>query len=135
VPLPEDISAKSLESAVMTVIAIIKCGYHPNKGESPLNAGMWARLSCIVLAAIGRGYDCQYTANQGDAFNLARVKSFDPEPLTPKCPTYFHHLAVTTGTIFHHVKPPCALSDTNHKNTVAVATQPSPSGTTPQGRD
>ena len=76
--LPGDTSAKSMETAVMMVIAIIECGYHPNKEETPLNA----------------------------AFNKARAESFDPEPLTPDCPTYFHRLAVMAGTISHHIKPP-----------------------------
>lgn len=109
-PLPEDTSAKSMETAVMTVIAIIECGYHPNKEETPLNTGTWARLACTVMAAIGRGYDYQYTAEQGEAFNKARAESFDPEPLTPDCPTYFHRLAVMAGTISHHIKPPGATA-------------------------
>ena len=44
------------------VIANIKHSYHPNKDETLLNANLQARLSCIVMAAIGKSYDHQYIA-------------------------------------------------------------------------
>ena len=119
----------------MTVIAIIEHGYHPKKEETPLNAGTWARLACTVMAAIGRGYDYQYTAEQGEAFNKARAESFDPEPLTPDCPIYFHQLAVMVGTISHHVKLPSATNDANRSTDTVMAMPPSSSGSTPRGRD
>ena len=122
-PLPEDMSAESLETAVKAVIAIIERGYHSTRDETPLNAGTWAKLSCIVLAAIGRGYDCQYTAEKDAAFKQARAESFDPEPLTPECPTYFHRLATTAGSISLLVQPPSAMSDINH-NTACVVSRP-----------
>jgi hypothetical protein len=131
IPPIGSITEESLKTAVLTVVAVIQRGYHPNRRDlTPISAADWAKLSCLVLAAVGRGYDSQYTVELDGDFSRARAEAFDPEPLTPECPTYFHRLANTAESVARLVELTSALSDIN-QNTACVVSNRTDSGPAP----
>ena len=64
-----------------------------------LGSSDWARLSCTLLAAVGRGYHHQYTPGQESALEKARAEAADPDPLTSAFPTYFHRIGATAENV------------------------------------
>ena len=89
-----DLSSETFNTAVVTVLAAIECGYYPSCDHTPLNPRDWTRLACSLVAAIGQGYLCQNT--QGNEARLKKVQQelTDPNPIIPEHPTLFHCLAV-----------------------------------------
>jgi hypothetical protein len=53
-----NLAPENFDAAVTTVIAAVERGYYPSRDPTPLNPRNWARLSCALIAAIGRGYNC-----------------------------------------------------------------------------
>jgi hypothetical protein len=100
-----DISTENFNAAAITVIGTVERGYHPTRDPTPLSASDWARLSCALIAAIGRGYHRQYATDQDSNLGKVRAAALDPNPLTPDYPTLFHRLAATAEDIAQHVKP------------------------------
>ena len=100
-----DTSTESFNAAVTTVIASIECGYYPTRDPTPLDASNWARLSCTLIAAIGRGYNRQYATDQEANLGKARAEAIDADPLSPDFPTLFHRLAATAEDVAQHIKP------------------------------
>ncbi len=98
-----DITAESFDSAANTVIAALERGYYPNRDSTPLGPSDWARLSCALLAAVGRGYHRQAITNQEAALEKARAGTTDPKPLNSAHPTFFHRLHVTAEEIASHL--------------------------------
>ena len=88
-----DLSAESFNAAVLTVLAAIERGYYPSRDPTPLSAQDWARLSCSLIAAIGRGY--HRPNSQGNEATLEKVRKelIDPNPVAKQYPTLFHRLA------------------------------------------
>jgi len=97
-----DMSTETFNAAMTTVIAAIERGYHPTRDPTPLGASEWARLSCAMLAAVGRGYHRQYSIEKEGTLDKIRAETIDPNPL-PKNPTLFHHLAAIADDIGTHV--------------------------------
>ena len=79
-------STVSFDTAAMSVISAIEQGYHPNRDNTPLESSDWARLTCGLLAAVGRGYQVHYTAEKAATLSKIRADSTDPEPLAPLLP-------------------------------------------------
>ena len=98
-----DTSTENFNAAVITVIAAIERGYHSTRDPTPLNPTEWARLSCAVLAAVGRGYHRQYTTEQESHLEKVRAEAINPNPLTKKNPSLFHRLAAIAGDVSEHV--------------------------------
>jgi hypothetical protein len=84
-----DTSTENFNAAVITVIAAIERGYYSSRDPTPLGPTEWARLSCALLAAVGRGYHRQYTTEQESHLEKVRAEAIDPNPLT-KNPSLFH---------------------------------------------
>jgi len=97
-----DMSTETFNAAMTTVIAAIERGYHPTRDPTPLGASEWARLSCAMLAAVGRGYHRQYSIEKEGTLDKIRAETIDPNPL-PKNPTLFHRLAAIADDIGTHV--------------------------------
>jgi hypothetical protein len=98
-----DTSTENFNAAVTTVIAAIERGYCSTRDPTPLGPAEWARLSCTLLAAVGRGYHRQYNKEQESHLDKVRAEVIDPNPLTKKNPTLFHRLAAIAGDINQHV--------------------------------
>ena len=98
-------SSEDFNAALTTVIAAIERGYHSSQEPTPLGPTEWARLSCAVLAAVGRGYCRQYASEQESQLQKVRAEVIDPNPLTKKNPTLFHRLACIADDIGTHVEP------------------------------
>jgi hypothetical protein len=128
IPLPENLTEKDLESAVQVVVAVLERGYHPYPGLAPINTAGWAKMACTVLAAMGRGYSCLYTAEWEAEISRARAEATDPNPL-PNCPTYFHRLSTITDTLVQSFRTPNVKSDTN---TCLVSPRESPAQASPK---
>ncbi|KAI0287100.1 hypothetical protein BC826DRAFT_972469 [Russula brevipes] len=77
------------------VTAALGAGYYPARGPNLLNTEDWAKLSCTLLAAVGRGYKLQYSGNMDTVLDRERKKTLDPSPVIPKALTYFHRLSTT----------------------------------------
>jgi hypothetical protein len=97
-----DMSAETFNAAVTTVIAAIERGYYSTRDPTPLNTNEWARLSCSMLAAVGRGYHRQYSTEKESTLDKVRAEAIDLNPL-PKNPTLFHCLAAIAEDIGTHV--------------------------------
>ena len=100
----DDTPLESFNSAVITVIATIECGYGSNRDPIPLEPSDWARLSCALLAAVGRGYHRQYTPDQEAALTRVRAQATDPNPLLGAYPTFFHCLGATAKQVAFTLK-------------------------------
>ncbi|KAF8483267.1 hypothetical protein F5888DRAFT_1775370 [Russula emetica] len=87
-----DMSTETFNAAVTTVIAAIERGYYSTRDPTPLGPSEWAHLSCAILAAVGRGYHRQHSAEKENTLDRVRAEVIDPDPL-PKNPTLFHRLA------------------------------------------
>jgi hypothetical protein len=97
-----DTSTENFNAAVITVIAAIERGYFSMRDPTPLGPTEWARLSCAVLAAVGRGYHRQYTTEQEGHLEKVRAEAIDPKPLTNN-PTLFHRLSAIACNVSDHV--------------------------------
>ena len=51
-----DSPSESFNSAVTMVIAALERGFCSNRDPAPLGPSDWAKLSCAMMAAVGRGY-------------------------------------------------------------------------------
>jgi hypothetical protein len=97
-----DMSAETFNAAVTTVVAAIERGYYSIRDPTPLGPSEWARLSCVMLAAVGRGYHRQYSTEKESILDKVRAEAIDPHPLH-KNPTYFHRLASIADDINTHI--------------------------------
>ena len=97
-----DMSTENFNATVTTVIAAIERGYYSTRDPTPLGTSEWARLSCTILAAVGRGYHRQYSTENESTLKRVRAETIDPNPL-PKNPTLFHRLAAIADDINTHV--------------------------------
>ncbi|KAN0102409.1 hypothetical protein V8E52_011973, partial [Russula decolorans] len=98
-----DTSAESFNSAALMVIAALERGYFPNRDPTPLGTSDWARLSCDLLTAIGRGYHRQFTTDQETALERVRMQATDPSQLSNTYPTFFHCLSATAEQVAFHI--------------------------------
>ena len=98
-------TTEEFNSALITVIAALERGYFSSLDPTPLAPAEWARLSCAVLAAVGRGYCRQYSSEQEDYLQKVRAEVVDPKPLTKDNPTLFHRLASMAEHININIAP------------------------------
>ena len=77
-------------------------GFHSPQAPAALNTADWAKLLCALLSAIGRGYCSEY-ARKEPKLEKVRTEAPDPNPLGPKYPTLFHHLAATVTQLESHL--------------------------------
>ena len=97
-----DMSTETFNAAVTTVIAALERGYFAARDPTPLDPSGWARLSCALLAAVGRGYHRQYSTEKESTLDKVRAEVIDPDPL-PNNPTLFHRLAAIADNISTHI--------------------------------
>ena len=95
-------SMEEFNAAVTTVIAAIERGYYPIRDSTPLATTEWTRLSCALLAAVGRGYHRQYTNEHENLLERVRAETIDPNPL-PDNPTMFHRLSAIACDVSDHI--------------------------------
>ncbi|KAH9973463.1 hypothetical protein BGW80DRAFT_1252048 [Lactifluus volemus] len=99
-----DMTTETFNAAVTTVVAALERGYFSTCDPTPLGPTDWARLSCALLAAVGRGYHRQYSTEKESTLDRVRAEVIDPDPL-PKNPTLFHHLAAIADDLNTHIGP------------------------------
>jgi hypothetical protein len=97
------ITTHDFNSAVNVVISTIDKGYTPVAYPVPLSPSEWARLSCKLLTAVGRGYRRTSDLESEQVIDKAKAEAIDATPLGPKYPTLFHRIAVTASDIETHV--------------------------------
>jgi hypothetical protein len=95
-------SADDFTAAVTLVIAAIERGYYSSRDPTPLGPSEWARISCALLAGVGRGYHRQYSTEKETILDKVRAEVLDPNPL-PKNPTLFHRLAAIADDLNTHI--------------------------------
>ena len=95
-------SSDEFNASLALVTATIERGYFSSHDPIPLNSTEWARLTCNVLAAIGRGYHRQYSTEKDNQLEKVRAEVIDPNPL-PTAPTLFHRIASIADDISTHV--------------------------------
>ena len=95
-------STEDFNAALTMVTATIERGYYSSRAPTPLSPNEWARLTCNVLAAIGRGYHRQYGTEKESELEEVRAGVVDPNPLTT-APTLFHRIASIADDISTHV--------------------------------
>jgi hypothetical protein len=103
--LGKSITAEVFNSAVTLITVALDHSYYHKDDPTPLSASNWAELSCMLLAAIGRGYTQQYTENENTTLEEIRATAVDPNPLTLKYPTFFHRLGATAKHLQMHLAP------------------------------
>ena len=96
-------TSEDFNAAVLVVTAALERGYYLYQDFTPLSPADWAKLSCTMLAAVGRGYYQQEAHNSESTLEKVRDSSYDPKPLDPKFPTLFHHLAATADHLELHI--------------------------------
>ena len=94
-----DSPSESFNSAVTMVIAALERGFCSNRDPAPLGPSDWAKLSCAMMAAVGRGYYRQYTPDQEAKLDKLRAETVDPQPLSRAYPTFFHRLGATAEEV------------------------------------
>ena len=99
-----DTTTDDFNAALITVIAAIERGYYSSREPNPLGPTDWARLSCSVLAAIGRGYHRQDGVEQESELVKVRAEAIDPNPLINN-PSLFHRMASIAEDIQIHISP------------------------------
>jgi hypothetical protein len=97
------LSADAFNSAVNTVISSLDKGYTSSLYPLPLSPQEWARLSCKLLAAVGRGYRRTCELEKEPEVERAKAEAIDLTPIGPRYPTLFHRIAVTASDIETHV--------------------------------
>ena len=100
-----NISMENFNDAVTTVIAAIERGYYSTRDPTPLGPTDWAKLSCALLAVVGRGYHRQYATEYESLLEKVRAEAIDPHPLTTKDGDYYKRLAATVGDLNQHISP------------------------------
>ena len=103
--LGKNISSEVFNSAATLVTAALEQGYYHKREPTPLSATNWANLACSLLAAVGRGYCCQYSDNKNSTMEKVRAEATDPNPLGKKFPTLFHRLTATVEHLQTHLAP------------------------------
>ncbi len=97
-----EVPTETFNNAVNLIIAAIERGYYTSRDPTPLGPSEWARLSCAILAAVGRGYHRQYSTEKESTLDKIRAEVVDLDPL-PKNLTLFHCLAAIVDDISTHV--------------------------------
>src|SRR5258708_6913049 len=97
-----EVPTETFNNAVNLIIAAIERGYYTSRDPTPLGPSEWARLSCAILAAVGRGYHQQYSTEKESTLDKIRAEVVDLDPL-PKNLTLFHCLAAIVDDISTHV--------------------------------
>ncbi|KAH9960221.1 hypothetical protein BGW80DRAFT_1256282 [Lactifluus volemus] len=97
-----DMSTETFNAAMTTVIAAVERGYFSSRDPTPLGPREWARLSCALLAAVGRGYHRQYSTEKESTLDRVRANVIDPDPL-PGNPSLFHRLAAIADDLNTHI--------------------------------
>ena len=97
-----DIRLDAFNSSVNLLIETLGQGFHSPQAPAALNTADWAKLSCALLAAIGRGYCSEYTCKE-PKLEKVRMEALDPNPLGPKYLTLFHCLAATATQLESHL--------------------------------
>lgn len=68
----------------------------PNKAApDTIGTADWARLACALLAAIGQGYNLQYSQTLEVGKKKEWAEAPDPNPISANFPTLFHRIAAT----------------------------------------
>jgi hypothetical protein len=98
-PLGEGIPSDIFHSAAITVISAIERGYFSDTDPTPLTATEWAKLSCTLLAAIGRGYARPELLVKESILDKVRAEVVDPNPANPNHATLYHRLTATADQI------------------------------------
>ena len=96
------ISTDTFHSAVIMVISAIDRGYFSETDPTPLTPSEWAKLTCTLVSAIGRGYGRQEHLVKEELLDQVRAEATDPDPLRPDFPTLFHRLAATADQLEHN---------------------------------
>ena len=89
-------------ASAQLIIEVLQGGRDAPANPSTEGVGTtdWARLTCALLAAMGRGYTLQYDQSR----SIAEIwkgwdEAPDPDPLATKYPTLFHRAAVTASLL------------------------------------
>ena len=96
----------TFNSAIKLVIDTLQGGLNAPTAPTPnlLSMEDWARLSCALLAAIGRGYSLMYDQDRaGVTASTDWANAPDPKPLGPKYPTLLHRLSATADSLADQV--------------------------------
>ncbi|KAI0277016.1 hypothetical protein BGY98DRAFT_1187474 [Russula aff. rugulosa BPL654] len=99
------ITEGDFNSAVNIIVSSIDKGYFSTAIPLPLSPSEWARLSCKLLAAIGRGYRRTCDLERESMTGKIRAEVVDPNPIGPRYPTLFHRIAATASDIETNVAP------------------------------
>jgi hypothetical protein len=97
------VSADDFNRAVNVIISSIDKGFIPTAHALPLSPSEWARLSCKLLTAVGRGYRRTCDLAQESVIDQARAEAIDHTPMSKQYPTLFHRIAITAADIETHV--------------------------------
>ncbi|KAI0282934.1 hypothetical protein BC826DRAFT_251587 [Russula brevipes] len=93
------VSSDDLNAAVDLVIAALEAGYYPARSPTLVSTEDWVRLSCALLAAVGRGYNYQSPPRLEKELEEARSKTVDSAPLQVSDKSLFHRLATTASQL------------------------------------
>lgn len=99
------ITEGDFNSAVNIVVSSMDKGYFSTAISLPLSPSEWARVSCKLLAAIGRGYRRTCDLERESMTGKIRAEVVDPNPIGPRYPTLFHRIAATASDIETNVAP------------------------------
>jgi hypothetical protein len=83
---------------VSGVVAVLERGYHSSKYPLPLSPAHWAKLTCTLMSAVGRGLISSHPVDEAMATEIGAVL-IDPAPLGPDSPTFLHRLAATASSM------------------------------------
>ena len=89
-------------ASAQLIIEVLQGGRDAPANPSTEGVGTtdWARLTCALLAAMGRGYTLQYDQSRSIAeIRKGWDEAPDPDPLATKYPTLFHRAAVTASLL------------------------------------
>ena len=97
-----DTQPETFNTSVNLLIETLAQGFHSPQTPAALSTTDWAKLSCALLSAIGRGYCTEYSRRE-PKLEKVRLEAPDPNPLGPKYPTLFHCLAATATQLESHL--------------------------------
>ena len=97
-----DTQPETFNTSVNLLIETLAQGFHSPQTPAALSTTDWAKLSCTLLSAIGRGYCTEYSRRE-PKLEKVRLEALDPNPLGPKYPTLFHRLAATVTQLESHL--------------------------------
>ncbi|KAH9954202.1 hypothetical protein BC827DRAFT_1272839 [Russula dissimulans] len=101
------ISPEDFNAAAKIVLTAMEMGDYPKHGKVPLDPTNWARLACVLTAAIGRGLcqHCEASSQLEKKLDKVRADVPDNDPITKEFPTLFHRLAATASHLEMHISP------------------------------